>query len=192
MRHVMLDLETWGLRPGSAIRAVGGAVFDLETGSAIGPTFYANVTRGSCEAAGLLVDPGTEKFWATKKDNSAEVLAKNPMGLNLVVAQFHDFCREYIVTQVWAQSLLFDLPIWLAAAEAVKLAPPWKHFNQRDAQTALALNNTFDVRHMPLRPPGYKTAEDNAVFQVKCLRIALGLDSLAERSPAKPLSDLFG
>ena len=42
MKHVMVDLETLGIRPGSAIRSVGAAAFTLGQPD-VGPTFYKKV-----------------------------------------------------------------------------------------------------------------------------------------------------
>ena len=44
--HAMLDLETWGTKPGSAIRSIGAALFTLDGN--IGGTFYCNVDEQSC------------------------------------------------------------------------------------------------------------------------------------------------
>lgn len=61
MTAVMLDLETWGTAPGSALRSIGACTFIPATGETP-QTFYRNITRASCEAVGLAVDPETVKW----------------------------------------------------------------------------------------------------------------------------------
>lgn len=185
----MFDLETWGLRPGSALRSVGAVVFSMDKHEPMGPAIYGNITRASCEQAGLIVDPGTEAFWLKRDDGSAKILAVDQMPVHEAVAVFHAWCIEQGVTYLWSASISFDLPMWMAAADAVKLNPPWKHFNTRDAQTLFAVKG-FDVRSMPLREAGYKTAAQNALFQARCVRAAYGMEDLPP--PSKPVSDLFG
>lgn len=69
MPHIMIDLETMGTRPGSAILSIGACSFDPnwlggsdsdhEPGEAR-RTFYQNITLASCLDAGLTIDAATE------------------------------------------------------------------------------------------------------------------------------------
>lgn len=69
MRHIMIDIETFGTRPGAAIRSIGAVVFGFPDGDNGHPFvarsggFYANITRVSCEQVGLRVEPETEDWW---------------------------------------------------------------------------------------------------------------------------------
>lgn len=189
-KHLMFDLETWGLRPGAALRSVGGVVFTLDKNEPIGPAFYTNIDHRSCLECGLTIDPNTAAFWRDKRDDSARVLAEDPLPLHQAIATFHAWCIEFEVTYVWSASISFDLPLWMAACDATKQHPPWKHFNTRDAQTLFALYG-FDKRDMPMRRPGYKTAAENAIFEAQCLKTAMGAGLQTLVKP-KPVSDLFG
>ena len=54
--HVMLDLESWGTLPGSALRSIGATTFSPYGDCHTEKTFYANIDRESCECAGLVVN----------------------------------------------------------------------------------------------------------------------------------------
>ncbi len=62
MNHLMLDLETWGTAPGSALRSIGAVFFDLD--GKTGETFYRNIDKQSCLDAGLKIDPATVSWWS--------------------------------------------------------------------------------------------------------------------------------
>jgi hypothetical protein len=63
--HVMLDLETWGTSPGSALRSVGAVTFSPygEPGFTEA-AFYANIDRHSCVLAGMTIDPAIVDWWS--------------------------------------------------------------------------------------------------------------------------------
>lgn len=63
LNHCMLDLETFGTKPGSVIRSIGAVMFDLD--GRTGPEFYRNIDEESCVKAGLTYDPSTVSWWAT-------------------------------------------------------------------------------------------------------------------------------
>ena len=53
---VMLDLETWGTMPGSALRSIGAITFDpYGNDGFVEASFYRNIDHVSCERAGLKV-----------------------------------------------------------------------------------------------------------------------------------------
>lgn len=103
---VMVDLETWGLTPGSDIRSIGAVVFDPVAGT-LGDTFYVateNPAGRWCQAEfrpdlakgindrryPLTRDPETVKWWG---DQSVEAQAAfaDPVDLGVALTQFTDF-----------------------------------------------------------------------------------------------------
>ena len=69
--QVQLDLETWGLAPGCALRSIGAAVtMPYDVHQLAGKMFKVNITRESCEAVGLTVDPETVKWWEKQSDEA--------------------------------------------------------------------------------------------------------------------------
>ena len=75
MNDVMLDLETFGTRPGCVIRSIGAIVFDPYS-TQTGETFYCNVTREDQERLGLHVDPNTEAWWGRQTKDARDALAQ--------------------------------------------------------------------------------------------------------------------
>lgn len=168
-RHVMLDLETLGTRPGCVIRSVGACSFELET-TKVGAGFYRNVTRESCEALGLHVDPQTEAWWAQQSDEARAHLEPDQRNITDVVEEFHAAFRATEASCIWCHGATFDVPIWDAAAHLLGLRSPWKFYDVRDTRTLFDLAN-FDTR-MIAREGTHHNALDDAIFQAKCVQAA--------------------
>ena len=60
MRHLMLDIETFGTTPGCVVLSIGAVEFDLD---GIKGEFHAHIDVDSSTALGLKVDARTEKRW---------------------------------------------------------------------------------------------------------------------------------
>lgn len=141
MTHVMVDLETFGTRPGSVLRSIGAVVFDPKTG-AFGKEFYVNITRASCEKAGLLVDPKTEAWWAEQSPEAQAALAINPRTLIEALAAFHEWWSfEAKGEFIWGHGASFDGVLLASAYRAIGVEPPWQFWNERCCRTVLALGN---------------------------------------------------
>lgn len=134
--HVMLDLETWGTSPGSALRSIGAVTFS-PYGHEYFPerTFYANIDRGSCEAVGLKVDPKTVEWWSQQSREAADALAKEQRVLHDAVMAFNEWWRDVDGTYVWSNGANFDEVLWRSACQAVGRDVPWKYWNVRDTRT---------------------------------------------------------
>lgn len=167
MNDVMLDLETWGTRPGSAIRSVGAVLFDPET-NATGPTFYCNVTDSSCEAAGLTRDADTVRFWDRASSEARAAFAENPQDLREVVGMFNRWWSKCAGYYVWSQGANFDEPLWSAACRAAGNAAPWKFWNSRCTRTIYAAAGlNFNAQK---REGTHHNALEDALHQVRCVQ----------------------
>lgn len=169
MTHIMLDLETWGTRPGCAVRSIGALEFDPATGET-GLEFHRYIDDGACESVGLTRDPRTEAWWADQDEAARVQFNQAAMPLYEVVKTFdHWFCRvaaEY----VWAHGASFDPPIWEAACVAVGKAAPWLFWNLRDTRTLFALSGT-DLRSIP-RDGIHHDALDDCRHQAQAVALA--------------------
>src|SRR4051812_37876973 len=65
--HIMVDLETMGTAPGSAIVSLGAVAFDPVAGT-LGEEFYRVVSLRSCQRAGLSLDPDTIVWWLQQSE----------------------------------------------------------------------------------------------------------------------------
>ena len=133
--HVMLDLETWGTLPGSALRSIGAVTFCPYGEGHVEQTFYSNIDRASCEVARLTVDPNTVQWWAQQSFDAQTRLAENCRELRDVVHDFAKWWQSVGGTYVWSNGANFDEVLWRVAAERVDHGTPWKYWNVRDTRT---------------------------------------------------------
>lgn len=138
MNHCMIDTETWGKLPGSALRSIGAVMFDPERGT-LGERFYVNISRASCEAAGLVVDRETEAWWGEQGPAAQAALEPDQRPLLTALVLFADFWREQRARHPWAHGACFDEPILRIAFRAVRIDHPWDFGNVRDTRTVYDL-----------------------------------------------------
>lgn len=170
MSHIMLDLETWGTKAGSALRSIGAVTFNPYTGD-MGDEFYRNIDKQSCLDAGLSIDPGTERWWSEQSKEAQDSLLVDPKPLGEVVRDFATWWIKSRGVQVWSQGSNFDSVLWEAACLAMKARVPWKFFDTRDTRTVYELCG-LDTRSV-LRDGTYHNALDDAKHQVRCIRAAI-------------------
>lgn len=139
--HVMVDLETMGNNPYSAIVSIGAVEFNLDTGE-IGEKFYQTVSLQSCLDAGLIVNADTIMWWMQQSDDARKELSTNCVDLAVALQKFSQFmfqCEgEYC--QVWGNSARFDLGILSDAYRKCSLATPWSFRNERCVRTLVSFN----------------------------------------------------
>jgi exodeoxyribonuclease VIII len=71
-KHVMLDIETWGTKPYSAIIGIGAAYFDpTGTPGAMLDTFHVTIDPELAQAAGFQIDASTVSWWLHPNQRSA-------------------------------------------------------------------------------------------------------------------------
>lgn len=165
----MHDLETLGVRPGSIIRSLGAVVFNPKTGD-LGGEFYANITRDSCERAGLTFDQSTVDWWEKQSDAAKAALTISPQPL---IEVLHDFFTWWNVNGgefIWSHGASFDNVLLASAYRAVGVEPPWKFWNERCCRTVLALGNR---RIDTTRQGDHHNALDDAKSQAKAVAAAL-------------------
>jgi hypothetical protein len=171
MKHVMIDLETWGTRPGCALRSIGAVVFDPRLGET-GAAFYANISRWSCEFIGLKIEPETEKWWA---EQSAEARAAFASGaqwsVDYALGEFSHWFESVAAECIWSHGAPADIA-WLDAAYAAcRMAVPWHYRAPRDTRTLYWLAN-FDPKSGT--PDGIEhNALHDAIFQARCVQAAM-------------------
>jgi hypothetical protein len=168
--HLMLDLETWGTRPGCAIRSVGAVSFDPD-GTGCGRGFYANVTRESCTELGLHVDPGTEKWWSEQSQEARSRLEQDQRPIREVLDELHEKFSSSGIEQVWAQGAGFDIPIWEEVSRVLGARVPWRFWDVRDTRTVYWAAG-LDTRTVP-RLGVHHDALADARYQVACVQTAM-------------------
>lgn len=172
MFDMMLDLETYGTRPGCVIRSVGAMMFDPHAPvGEKGPTYYSNVTRPDQEQLGLVVSADTEKWWTGPKMREAnEMLLYGQKSVRQVVDEFVSFWDDIGAKRVWSQGANFDDPIFTAVIEACGVKVPWKFWDSRCTRTAYAMGHVNF--HGVKREGVAHNALDDAIHQAKCVQMA--------------------
>lgn len=174
MTDVMLDLETWGTRPGCAIRSIGACVFDRKDAPprrGAMATFYANVTDESCAKLGLIVEPSTKQWWDSPSNRAASAhLLKDQISLEAAVFSFYEWFVKQGGKYVWCHGATFDVPIIEAASMTLGLPPPWRFQNVRDTRTVY---DVFGPVSFPKREGTHHNALDDAIHQARCVQVAL-------------------
>src|ERR1700754_1449123 len=108
----MLDLETWGTRPGCAIRSIGACVFD-PGGEGTGAEFYQNVSdRGQVS---LTTDPNTIAWWKRQSQEAQDALLIDQMPLSDALWSFASWWSTMRGERIWSHGANFDQPILEAA-----------------------------------------------------------------------------
>lgn len=168
MAHVMIDLETWGVTPGSALRSLGAVVFDPTSGD-LGSEFYANITDESCEAFGLHKDLSTVNWWAVQSATAQQMLLVDQKPLADVLADFTAWWAFIAGEQIWGHGASFDPVLLESAYSALCLEAPWKFWNVRCCRTILACGNR---RPQPYNEGEQHNALDDAKAQAKAVAAA--------------------
>ena len=164
----MIDLETMGIRPTSAIVSIGVCLFD---DIKIVDTFYTPVNLQSCRDVGLTTDKSTEEWW---QKQSAEARAawqtSDAPRINEALKSMNDWMLQrspVSVCRPWGNGADFDLTIIGYAFNAIEANPPWKFYNHACFRT---MKNMFDVP-VPQRLGTHHHALDDAIHQATHLQL---------------------
>jgi hypothetical protein len=180
MQNVMIDLETLGTRPGSAVLAIGAVFFDA---NGLGYEFYKRVTLESCLKAGLKMDASTVLWWMGQEDAARRELYDKELmrnDLREAMGAFSDFLLvcDPDDLKVWGNGSDFDIVLMLDCYEAVGLQAPWKFYNHRCYRTLKSLaphssaNRARGVHHN-----GLDDAKSQALHAIQ-VATSLGLSKL--------------
>ena len=181
--HMMLDLETMGTTPGSAIVSIGAVMFD-PYGGWLGSTFYCRVDLQSCVDAGLKIDVKTIYWWLQQSEEvRAEAVGAYAFTLRAALNSLRVFMIKEKVSYFWSQGNNFDPPILEAAYAAIGEKPPWEYNRVRDTRTV------YDMAGVrPDRSTGTAhNALSDAIAQAMAIQESykrLGLSSAAIKADA--------
>lgn len=168
MNHVMVDLETMGLRPDAAIISIGAVFFD-ET--SMGDKFYCPIHLESAKAIGMTTDKSTEDWWAKQSEDARAAWDSPDAPLILdVMVKFSEFVRKGGQdVRIWGNGASFDPVILESAYRLLDADPPWKFYNVRCFRTMKSMFTYFPVP----RSGTHHHALDDAIHQTKELQAIL-------------------
>ena len=165
--HYMIDLETMGTAPGSAIVAVGVVAFDAEK---IHDTFYETVSLESSVAWGLTVDASTVMWWMQQSDAArAEILEPLSQSLHSTLDTMCKWMRLPTdgISGVWGNGATFDNVLIRVAMEKTGVTPPWKFWQDKCYRTVKGAHPEIDI----VKEGTAHKAIDDALSQAKHLMV---------------------
>lgn len=154
---IMIDLETLGTGPGSAILSIGAVAFDLDGEGAkdrgfglAGPsgTFYRNIAIGKNNG---IADDGAFRWWLGQATEARERLCAAPVDpLGVTLRDFSYWLRswgqgtdastrnpvEWDRYRIWSHGENFDIPLLEAGYFRIGSdKAPWRYNATRDTRT---------------------------------------------------------
>lgn len=171
--HVMIDLETWGTLPGSALRSIGAVTFSPYGDCHTEQRFYANIDLQSCMDVELSINRETQIWWSAQSLDAQNRLEENPRPLRDVVHEFAKWWQSVGGTYVWSNGANFDEVLWRVAAERVDHGTPWKYWNVRDTRTCWHLAR-LNAKSVPFEGTQHDAIAD-ARHQAKCVTRAYSM-----------------
>lgn len=148
--RIMLDLETLGTAPGSAILAIGAVRFGS---GLILSEFYEKISLVNAVACGLKMDPETILWWLQQSEESRAEFAKPGRSLSHVLEDFTHWCHRILdiaipqngEIEMWGNGAAFDNVLLSAAYDRVGLNRPWKYSNDRCYRTVKNLYPDVEI-----------------------------------------------
>jgi hypothetical protein len=136
-RHVMIDLETLGTRPGDTILSIGAVKFDAD--KEIIEKFYVTIDPESCKAAGLRAQKSTLEWWGKQSEAARTAAFKGEFTLDVALLKLTMWMPPLDDAVVWGNGANFDNALLAAAYRALKMDVPWHFWNDRCYRTVFAL-----------------------------------------------------
>lgn len=185
---VMVDLETLGTAPGSAIISLGAVMFAPGLPEDEWATYEALIQARSCTAIGLTQDPDTMAWWRQQDPAAREVFDASLDGQGEhVVTVLLAFARFFPVgAMLWGNGANFDNTLLAAAYRAAAVPTPWPYWNDACYRT---MKNQFDMVPRPLFQGTQHKALDDALHQTRHLVHILEYKSRLAAAYYKTLAD---
>jgi hypothetical protein len=172
-RHVMIDLETLGRRPGCAIASIGAIDFDPAGGDDfIAGTFYRAI---DWQTSDLALEPETVAWWLGQPAE-AQIELCAPEGeawdtraaLGALAMYLGEGDNDDLV--LWCQGASFDFGILGAAYDHCTITRPWNYWQERCART---IRKVAGVPEPERAKADKHHALRDAAHQVRCVQAAL-------------------
>jgi hypothetical protein len=136
-RHVMVDIETLGTRPGDTILSIGAVKFSVEEG--LGEEFYVSINPESCKTFGLKAQKSTLEWWSKQSEAARTAAFSGTTGLDIALIKLAVWMPPLDDAVVWGNGANFDNALLAAAYRAIKHDVPWNYWNDRCYRTMCAM-----------------------------------------------------
>lgn len=166
--NVMVDLETLGTTPNSAIVSIGAVKF---SSAGLGEEFYKTIDLQSCEDAGLDIDPSTVAWWMGQSDKARAVFKDKGKPLAEALNAFTKFIGIENVGQVklWGNGANFDNVILVNAYRRTGIKAPWQFYNDRCYRTIKSMFKRIEMERSGTHHNALDDAKSQADHLVRIL-----------------------
>jgi len=164
----MLDLETLGTAPGSAILSIGAVVFGIEDG--LGEELHLTIALESCKKNGLTVSAATEQWWMRQSKEAWSAASAGGRPLRTVLAKFDRFWLDSGAERIWGHGANFDQPLLEAAYTAIGWKAPWPYHAARCTRTLYELAGVTPDRSIGTHHNALDDAKAQARAAIEALR----------------------
>lgn len=177
MRHIMVDLETLGIRPGCKVLSIGAVEFN--EAHVTKHEFYVEVKRE--EQGGLHESQDTLRWWATQPADVRDRLFEDrPDKLRLrdALVKFNTWLNGFGTPKnicVWGNGADFDNPILTLAYDEMIHKPAWGTWNNRCYRTLKSLAPDVKIERIGSHHNALDDARSQAHHAVKIIQ-HLGLE----------------
>lgn len=196
MKHIMVDIETFGGGTNGLIVSIGAVGFDpLAGGPQWDGSFHENIRIQSALDHGAVVQGDTLRWWLEQDRMAQAALFKPPpLDESLVLEQFRTWFRAVKCEGIWSHGSNFDLRLLREAYARYGQRPPWHWKEEYDTRTLF--DTLWWVRKerptWPQNPLKHAALQDAivqaAVVQDALRRLQIPLDRLSravvESAPA--------
>jgi len=136
--NLMIDLETFSIKPNAVITQVGVVVFDT---TQILSSICVDLTLTEQILDGCAVDEDTVSWWRSNKEAHSILCSGEPVNYYQGLENIRKFIVEKCpkVEGVWAHGASFDLPIIENGFRNAGIDIPWKYSKHRDTRTLYQL-----------------------------------------------------
>jgi len=192
MKDLMIDIETFGTKPGSAIISIGAVFFQpsVDPELRLGAQFYASISLRSNLNLGMKVDLQTLAWWTEQDDAAMRKAFKGSEPLPRVLQSFTDWIYTVSTPEdvtPWGNAASFDLTLLTAAYDACGLPLPWMFYNERCYRTLKNLN--LMVKKDYIKPELAHSAIDDAIAQAQNAAKILSM-TIVTKHPEPPKKEV--
>jgi hypothetical protein len=165
--HIMLDIETLGVRPGFAVASVALVRFSDYASTAVA------LDTAEQNRLGLQNDPATCEWWSGQSDAAKQAAFGSPLPLETGLRHIADWLAWAAGDPlIWCHGASFDAPLLQEVYRVAGMPCPWSFRNVRDTRTL------YDLAGIDLREYGHgvdHVALDDAIAQTKAANAALAV-----------------
>lgn len=170
--HVMIDLETYGTRPGCPVISIGAVAFGP---NGITSEFHRAISIGHQLAAGLAPDPATVRWWARQSAEARAIFAEATEPPETTLSAF----KQWLLAvgnpdqnRIWGNGAGFDQPILTALYETFERRAPWEFYNERCFRTLKSLHRDISAPEKPrVKHNALEDARAQALHAVAILNV---------------------